>query len=267
MSVSLAVLWVYDCFLTLDWEVSLIYGPPWKKGSILYVMARYLPAFLLCVHLYMTYLQSERSVTCKFLHKIWVCAAAFCVACAEGIFVLRTYALWGNKKSILALMLSTILCLAILNVIMTMSISHRLKHMGGGCYSLSYDKMAAYPWTLLVAFEIEIIILTMIRVYWAYRERGCLLLDILLQHNIFYFVTGLTLSVVNILAIQYFLFSYSNMFATFQIIMHTIVVTRMHLQFCTTKVGDSSTQSGTTHSQLTHELTQVELQTWSHSDA
>ncbi|KAG2359544.1 hypothetical protein BDR07DRAFT_1488081 [Suillus spraguei] len=215
-------------------------------------------------------------------------AAAFCVTCAEGIFVLRTYALWGHKKSILALMLSTILCLAILNVIMTMKISRRLKlqlsDMGGGCYSLSYDKMAAYPWILLVAFETEIIVLTMIRVYWAYRKRGCLLLDILLQHNIFYFVTGLSkyylygcqnginlsilaLSVVNILAIEYFLFSYSNMFATFQIIMHTIVVTRMHLQFCTTKVRDLSTQSRTAHSQLTHELTQVELQTCSHSDA
>ncbi|KAG2067102.1 hypothetical protein BDR04DRAFT_884508 [Suillus decipiens] len=272
-SVSLAVLWVYDCFLTLDREVSLIYGPPWKKGSILYVMARYLPVFLLCVHLYMTYLQSERIVTCKFLHTIWFCAAAFCVACAEGIFVLRTYALWGNKKSILALMLSTILCLAILDVIMTMTISNRLElqlsDIGGGCYSLSYDKMAAYPWTLLVAFEIEIIVLTMIRVYWAYRERAsCLLLDILLQHSIFYFVTGLTLSVVNILAIEYFLFSYSDTFATFQVIMHTIVVTRMHLKFCTTsQVCDSSTQSGTTHSQLTHELTQVELQTHSHSDA
>ncbi|KAG2355323.1 hypothetical protein BDR07DRAFT_1426544 [Suillus spraguei] len=245
--VSLVVLWGYDCFLTLDREVSLIYGPPWKKGSILYVMTRYSPVFLLCVHLYMIYLQSERIVTCKFLHTVWYCVAALCVACAEGIFVLRTYALWGNKRSILALMLSTILCLGILDVIITMTISKRLElqlsDMGGG-------------------------LLTMIRVYWAYRERGCLLLDILLQHSIFYFVTGLTLSVVNILAIEYFIFSYSDIFATFQIIMHTIVVTRMHLQFCTTsQVCDSSTQSGTTHSQLTQELTQVELQTYSHSDA
>jgi hypothetical protein len=53
-------------------------------------------------------------------------AAAFCVSCAEGItsfivysrriltgssgiFILRTYALWGHKKSILGLMLSTVL--------------------------------------------------------------------------------------------------------------------------------------------------------------
>ncbi|KAG2091329.1 uncharacterized protein F5147DRAFT_723817 [Suillus discolor] len=47
-------------------------------------------------------------------------------------------------------------------------------------------------------------VLTMIRVYWAYRERRCLLLDILLQHNIFYFGTGLTLSMLNLLAIEWY---------------------------------------------------------------
>ncbi|KAG1836267.1 hypothetical protein DFJ58DRAFT_173876 [Suillus subalutaceus] len=189
--VSLTFFWVYDCFLTLDQEVSLIHGPTWKKGSILYAMARYLPAFVLCVHLYMNYLPNEKFVTCKTLHSMWY-----------GIFILRTYALWGNKKSILGLMLLTILCLVIADVIMTITISSRLElqlsDLGGGCYSLSYNKMAAYPWTLLVIFELEIIVLTMIRVYWAYRERGCLLLDILLQHNIFYFATGLALSVINI---------------------------------------------------------------------
>ncbi|KAG1778063.1 hypothetical protein EV702DRAFT_1097115 [Suillus placidus] len=193
--VSLAVFWVYDCFLTLDQEVSLIHCPPWKKGSVLYVMARYLPAFLLCVHIYMNYLQNENFVTCKSLLSISYCAAAFCIACAEGIFVLRTYALWGNKKSILGLMLSTVLCLAILDVVMTTAISSQLElelsGWGDGCYSLSHDKMAAAPWSLLVAFELEILVLTIIRVYWAYRERGCALINILLQHNIFYFGIGL----------------------------------------------------------------------------
>ncbi|KAG1803483.1 uncharacterized protein BJ212DRAFT_956211 [Suillus subaureus] len=266
--VSLAFFWVYDCFLTLDQDVSLIHGPTWKKASILYVMARYLPAFVFCVHLYMNYLPSEKYVTCKFLHSMWYCASAFCVSGAEGIFILRTYALWGNKKSILGLMFSTILCLVIADVIMTITISSRLElqlsDMGGGCYSLAYNKMAAFPWTLLVIFELEIIVLTMIRVYWAYRERECLLLDILLQHNIFYFGTGLALSVMNIITIEWLPFTASDMFGTFQIVMHTIVVTRMHLQFCSTSpVSDSSESGATSFSQLTH----VELQTCSHSDA
>ncbi|KIK42965.1 hypothetical protein CY34DRAFT_804375 [Suillus luteus UH-Slu-Lm8-n1] len=127
--------------------------------------------------------------------------------------------------------------------------------------------MSALPWTLLVAFELEIIVLTMIRVYWAYRERKCLLLDILLQHNIFYFGTGLTLSVVNIVTMKCLSYNFSNMFGSFQIVMHTIIVTRMHLQFCgTSQVYDSSeSESGaaTSYSQLTH----VELQTSSHLDA
>jgi len=80
-----------------------------------------------------------------------------------------------------------------------------------GCYSPSRSKTGAAPWALLVVFELgeilqpqntvkcsffaaEIIILTMIRVYRVYRERECHLLDILLQHNISYFATGLSKS-------------------------------------------------------------------------
>ncbi|KAG0697073.1 hypothetical protein DFH29DRAFT_1071801, partial [Suillus ampliporus] len=223
--VSLTVFWVCDCFLTLDQEMSLVHELLWKKGSVLYVMTRYFPAFLLCVHIYLNHLQNEHFVTCNSLHTVWYCASALCVASTEGIFILRTYALWGHKKSILGLMLSTVLvrirppafhtlthllvwapqCLVILDVVMTTAITSQLELQlsgwGWGCYSLSRNKMAAAPWTLLVAFELEIVVLTMIRVYWTYRERRCLLLDILLHHNIFYFVTGLTLSVVNILAI------------------------------------------------------------------
>ncbi|KAG2059967.1 hypothetical protein BDR06DRAFT_615695 [Suillus hirtellus] len=265
--VSLVVSWVYDCFLTLDREISSIHSPPWKIGSILYVMTRYMPAFVLCVHLCMNYLPNEKFVTCKLLHSIWFLAAALCIAGAEGIFVLRTYALWGNKKFILSIMLSTVLCFAVLDVIMTMTISKRLElqlsDIGGGCYSLSRDTMSAYPWTLLVAFELEIIALTMIRVYRAYRESESLLLEILLQHNIFYFGTGIALSVVNIVVIECLPYTSSNMFGTFQIVMHTILVTRMHLQFCSTNEVHDSSESGTTpFSRLTH----VELQTCSHSN-
>lgn len=271
MLVSLAVFWVYDCFLTLDQEVSLLHGTSWKKGAILYVMSRYTPVFLLCVRIYMNYLQNEDFVTCKSLHSIWYCAAAFCISCAEGIFILRTYALWGHNKSILGLMLSTVLCLVIADVVMTTAISSHLEFQvlgrSSGCFSLVSDgKMSGFPWTLLVAFEFEIIVLTMIRVYRAYRERGCLLLDILLQHNIFYFGTGLTLSVANIVTIRCLSYNSSNMFGSFQIVMHTIIVTRMHLQFCSTsQVCDSSeSESGAVpYSQLTH----VELQTRSHLDA
>ncbi|KAG2118704.1 uncharacterized protein F5147DRAFT_183770 [Suillus discolor] len=258
--------WVYDCFLTLDQEVSLIHRPRWSKGSILYILTRYMPALMLSARLCMNYLPNEKFVTCNVLQSIWYYAAALCVTGAEGIFMLRTYALWGHKRSILGLMLSTVLCLTILNVVITLKVWNQsrlhLSDIGGGCYSLSHNTKAAYNWSLLAALELEVMVLTMIRVYWAYRERRCLLLDILVQHNIFYFGTGLTLSVLNILTIQWLPLNSSNMFATFQIVMHTVLVTRMHLQFYNT-VYDSPEPGTTSHSQLTN----IELQTRSHSNA
>ncbi|KAG1820103.1 hypothetical protein EV424DRAFT_1556337, partial [Suillus variegatus] len=156
---SLVASWVYDCFLILDQEVSLIHRPRWSKGTILYITTRYMPVLMLSVHLCMNYLPNENIVTCKIIQLMWYCTAASCITGAEGIFILRTYALWGQKKSILALMLSTGLCLTILNVVI-------LSDIGGGCYSLSHDTKAAYNWLLIAAFELEIMVLTMICVYW-----------------------------------------------------------------------------------------------------
>ncbi|KAG1840781.1 hypothetical protein C8R48DRAFT_740183 [Suillus tomentosus] len=153
-----------------------------------------MPALMLSVHLCMNYLPNENIVTCKILQSMWYCTAALCVTGAEGIFILRTYALWGQKKFILGLMLST--SLIILNMVIALEVWKQskpyLSDIGGGCYSLSHNTKAAYNWSLMAAFELEIIVLTMIRVYWAYRERRSLLLNILLQHNIFYFGTGLS---------------------------------------------------------------------------
>ncbi|KAG1884812.1 uncharacterized protein F5891DRAFT_1089562 [Suillus fuscotomentosus] len=225
-----------------------------------------MPALMLSVHLCMNYLPNENIVTCKILQSMWYCTAALCITGAESIFILRTYALWGQKKSILGLLLLTGLCLTILNMVIILKVwgqsELQLSDIGGGCYSLSHDTKAAYNWSLIAAFELEVMVLTMIRVYWAYRERGYRLLNILLQHNIFYFGTGLTLSVLNLLAFELLSFNSSNMFATFQIVMHTILVTRMHLRFCNT-ICDSPEPGTTSHSQLTD----IELQARSHSNA
>ncbi|KAG2118707.1 uncharacterized protein F5147DRAFT_183881 [Suillus discolor] len=154
---SLVASWVYDCFLTLDQEVSLIHWPRWSKGSILYIVTRYMPALMLSVHLFMNYLPNEKIVTCKILQSMWYCTAALCMTGAEGIFMLRTYALWGQKKFILGLMLSTALGLIILNMVIALEVwkqsKPHLSDMGGGCYSLSHNTKAAYNWSLLAAFE------------------------------------------------------------------------------------------------------------------
>ncbi|KAG2058347.1 hypothetical protein BDR06DRAFT_968803 [Suillus hirtellus] len=125
---SLVASWVYDCFLILDQEVSLIHRPRWSKGTILYITTRYMPALMLSVHLCtnqdteVNYLPNENIVTCRILQSMWYCTAALCITGAEGIFILRTYALWGQNKFILGLMLSTALSLIILNMIIALKV-------------------------------------------------------------------------------------------------------------------------------------------------
>ncbi|KAG2106920.1 uncharacterized protein F5147DRAFT_653523 [Suillus discolor] len=170
---SLVASWVYDCFLTLDQEDTEANYFPNEK----FVSAWYFP------------LQVRPPGT-----------VALCMAGAEGIFILRTYALWGTKEIHSGPYVNNGTVpgdlergnnTEVLEPV-EMSMTVQLSDIGGGCYSLYHDTKAAYNWSLMAAFELEVMVLTIIRVYWAYRERRYLLLDILVQHNIFYFGIGLS---------------------------------------------------------------------------
>ncbi|KAG2093720.1 uncharacterized protein F5147DRAFT_657342 [Suillus discolor] len=167
---SLVASWVYDCFLTLDQEVSLIHRPPWSKGSILYIMARYMPALMLSVYLCTNYFPNEKFVTCKILQSAWYFplqvrppgTVALCMAGAEGIFILRTYALWGTKEIHSGPYVNNGTVpgdlergnnTEVLEPV-EMSMTVQLSDIGGGCYSLYHDTKAAYNWSLMAAFEL-----------------------------------------------------------------------------------------------------------------
>jgi len=84
---------------------------------------------------------------------------------------------------------------------------------------------------LLVVGELEILLFTLYRSIKHYQSLGSdnLLLKILVQHNIFYFACGLVFSLAVILTVGLLPDVYGDMTSNLQVMMHALLVTRMHL--------------------------------------
>ncbi|KAG0701930.1 hypothetical protein DFH29DRAFT_1079830 [Suillus ampliporus] len=71
--------------------------------------------------------------------------------------------------------------------------------------------------------------LMLLRAIQSWRTANNHLYDVLLKHNIFYYACGLFFSVANVFMSLLLQYAYNAMFQDFQVIILTILATRMHL--------------------------------------
>ncbi|KAH7927953.1 hypothetical protein BV22DRAFT_1126987 [Leucogyrophana mollusca] len=200
---------------------------------------------------------NEDPEKCELLNNI--CFSMISLICTECIFVIRTYALWGCNKRVLFLMLVSFIVVLGTDLGMVFAPQRSTTFATvpipavTGCYEAAQSKLISVPFALLILFELgivsayvvpivkrihpeivtELLCLTLIRATKRYRDTGSPLFYILLQHNTFYFSCGILFSVVNLLAILLLKDDYGSMFEDFQIVMHAVLVTRMHLHLWT----------------------------------
>ncbi|KIK96469.1 hypothetical protein PAXRUDRAFT_138399 [Paxillus rubicundulus Ve08.2h10] len=234
--VSIAAFWIYGYCLKWSAEYTYVFYTPRGSFKFLYLIARYSPFFLLGFHLCLNLLPNESAGTCNFLDSVCSIFTALSVISAESIFISRTWALWGRSKKILRLILVPFALIIAFNIVVSVGIEQPSQIAAvppaargslTGCYTLHHDNWQIIPFAMIVVFELEVLLLTCIRVIKVYRERMGGLVQIIFQHNVFYFFCGLVLSCINVFAIL--LLKASSCFRSFQIVMHSVLATNMHL--------------------------------------
>ncbi|EIW86198.1 hypothetical protein CONPUDRAFT_140867 [Coniophora puteana RWD-64-598 SS2] len=250
--VSVAALWVYDYVVTLDVEISFLRYSYVRRIKALYLATRFLPFAMLGIHLFRVLpvcsaahrLFTARTVNldpgeseamCNLYDDVSSGLSLLIVLCSESLFILRTYAVWKCDKRILALILASFIIAIVLTVVVSF-----LPSVPGssyiilpgaqvtGCFLLYPAVFTSIPYILLIAFEIELIILNIVQGYRVRRETKGRLFGILLQHNLFYFTCGLLFSILNVAIALTTQYGYSTMFENLQVIIHAILATRMH---------------------------------------
>ncbi|KAG2143736.1 hypothetical protein DEU56DRAFT_248718 [Suillus clintonianus] len=233
---SMTTFWIYDYACSLHEEWKFLLRSRWSQVKALYVITRYLPFVLITMYLCLNFTPNANPNKCRSLINIYSSFCQISIICSGSFFVLRTYALWNNNRTVLAGMLSAVFAITVASVsirFITISTSYvTTSAIPGipGCYWSSSGVQFFMPFILLFVFQLVLISLTLTRVIQSWRSVKGHLHAILVTHNISYYACGLLLSAVNVLIPV--LFSDSACYSVledFQVLILAILSTRMHL--------------------------------------
>ncbi|KAG2357617.1 hypothetical protein BDR07DRAFT_1612419 [Suillus spraguei] len=251
--VSMATFWCYDYICSLHEEWTYLLWSDRRKIKYLYILTRGLPFTLLATILYQYFISNETPDKCRMLANVDSAIVTLSAICSEAFFVLRTCALWNNNKILIAVMLSTFLvsfqsthytkasgrCISQTFVGASIGVSftttgpaaYATSAIPGitGCYQSSTSLRLFIPFLLLSAFEMALMILTLIRAIQNWQIYPSHLYGALVKHNIFYYMCGFAFSVANILTSLLLHYSYNDILHIFQFMILAMLATRMHL--------------------------------------
>ncbi|KAG2150571.1 hypothetical protein DEU56DRAFT_908804 [Suillus clintonianus] len=254
---AIAFLFLYDYSLMFSDE--LLFLRESKRGATkaLFITARYSPFVVFVVRVYMDSVSDPDINKCHSFDLVVRVFTLFAIECSEGLFIIRAYALWRKSKRILALILVTFLTSIIIAVAVALTsgggvtclylhfvavcklsdfsanqlelVSKPPVSTFTGCYLVSQGHLLYIAFIVLIVFELELVILVGIQVFKSYRESGSRLLKILVRQSAIYYACGLFWSAVNIFTLLLLKDDYNSSLEYFQIGVHTILATRMHM--------------------------------------
>lgn len=232
---AIAFLFLYDYSLMFSDE--LLFLRESKRGATkaLFITARYSPFVVFVIRVYMDSVSDPDINKCHSFDLVVRVFTLFAIECSEGLFIIRAYALWRKSKRILALILVTFLTSIIIAVAVALTsgggvtFSKPPVSTFTGCYLVSQGHLLYIAFIVLIVFELELVILVGIQVFKSYRESGSRLLKILVRQSAIYYACGLFWSAVNIFTLLLLKDDYNSSLEYFQIGVHTILATRMHM--------------------------------------
>lgn len=238
-NVAIACVLVYDYLITISSEVTYLFHGRWCMIKFLYLICRYLPFVFVTLGMIM-WVQPASSQTvslCQIFYTLNTYIGGVILVCAECIFVARTCVLWGNKRSIvLFFTISTALYIILGIVIMKMHTSSTIMMMlpmpSVSCFDFGGNDVIVAAYSLLILAELQIVLFSLYKATKSLKKWGGenRLLEILIEHNIFYFACGLCSSALVILTTALMQASYGNWMASAQVVFHALLVTKMNLK-------------------------------------
>ncbi|KAG2128050.1 uncharacterized protein EDB93DRAFT_1268741 [Suillus bovinus] len=239
-TMALITLWTYDYICSLHDEWTFLLRSRWTKTYVV-----------------LTFFPNETPKECKIIINIYSCFAVISLTCSEcivpssrhkrapdpihpGFFVLRTYALWGNNRTVLVAMLSTLFVtiasfIGIWFTTIPTSQYFTSSNISGipgivGGYRTSSSAKLYLPFILLLVFQLALVSLTLIRAIQDWRSTRYPLHAALVKHNISYYACGLFFSTLNVFVPLAFPdSSYHSFLEDLEVFILAILATRMHL--------------------------------------
>jgi len=173
--------------------------------SFLFYINRYLPFFDEILRLDQQFFPDPSGLTCATLYQMYAWAVVFGYMFASSILVLRTYAIWDNKRNVgfplftLLFLCTMALCYCSERFILSfLFIPSPSPSAFPGCYIAHSGKTLWIAYLPILGFHTVILILTLIKVTQERRVKSCSLFRTIYRDGIIFYVYLLGSSIVNI---------------------------------------------------------------------
>jgi len=208
---SIALL-LYESCITFSLEVQLIWKRRWSLVSALYLATRYLPYLDNGVLLIMRMFTPDPSDSlCKRIQVSQLFLFTAAILLAEGILVLRTYAIWGKNRKI-AWIFGGSLAFIALAAIAFLSVSAALQKFQPrprppsltGCFLLGTNRQFWIAYLLATIFETAILSVTLYKVNQQrkYSAINSTLMQTVYRDGITFYIYILVVSLINIIVLN-----------------------------------------------------------------
>ncbi|PAV15067.1 hypothetical protein PNOK_0962000 [Pyrrhoderma noxium] len=256
---TLALL-VFDWFLTIDEEISLVWPSGWALPKILYFLNRY-PVFVDPILLIYTLGYGSDSNICVTLFRIEGAFTAFGFITAQIILGMRTWAIWERRLGITVYIVSTFLAALFVDLFFLVKylrgVSYLTTNPLGGCL-LQFDNRIVFVCFCVVIFtETSMLLLLVLKAHQHFQISKSTLMVRMFNDGVVYFSYILLTSIANLVTILVAPISLHIMFIIIQRAFHSIFCSRvlLHIRGAFTNRhfspvnGNNNNNSFTTHSQ------------------
>ncbi|KAJ7164001.1 hypothetical protein C8R43DRAFT_946805 [Mycena crocata] len=226
---------IFDYALTAGLEVALIWPSKWSIMKVLFLLSRYSAAVDVPLMVYSRDIPLDR---CYRVHGVLICFNLCGIAVAEAIFVVRTYALSGRSRKVLAVFGAEF------------TVNHQTPAFGPpplptipGCFltggTLAY---AAIPFALALSFDTSVVAFTLWLGIKNYRHSSNPFIVVLYRDGITYYFFLCIISAVNVFVLLGGPPKMPDLLNNLLRVMHSILSTRviLHIREVEQKRADDS---------------------------
>lgn len=236
--VALISLWLYDYILCLPDAVTYLVESRWGFCTFLYFTCSHLPCVFLIFDLLVCFQPDAPIPICRTYNIINSYVGVLTVLCAEGIFILRLYAVWERGRrfavyaviSIIVYLAGGVICLYEINFSVPEPcwIPGIIRNLDTKTRS-----MVVIAFSLLIVSEIQILLFLL---YGTVKNQGGWrignrLMTGLLRQNALYCCCGFAFSLSVIIAAIFLPFPVVHVLVQSQVVVQSVMVTRMHRDF------------------------------------
>jgi len=207
--VASTALLIYDYFLTLPREVSLIWPSKWSLIKVLFLLTRYTPFIDAGLSLHYHFQSSPRVETCQLVVSLNSCLFFSGTAASQIILTMRTWAVWDRNKQLgIALGIFFAMCaLPDIGIIVIFLKSLRFIPLKSpallGCLVIEASPYLSISWILLLIYEAGIFFLMLIEGIRCYKlSSNSQLFRVVFKNGLLYYLYLFALSLCNVIVVK-----------------------------------------------------------------